>query len=269
MAPSAATETPMTVSGAPPAASARAALATVRTGGSASCDVLAADVATDGVAVETLPLGLATVGAIGIRVDDATSAATGSAVGCTTGPDGLCAPELGDGLGFLLRDGVGVADGADDGAAEGEAEGAAEVVAVGVAAGAGVVALGAGVVGVADGDGSADESAGDGLGAAEAAAAAAVVSLAVGSACPPDPDEVAATVAAVATPAPDAQITATTAPAVMAPTRSRAAPLARLARPPAPERPPVPCPPHQLTSVLHASIIGHKTPLSTELAHST
>ena len=206
-------EVPTTVRGAPLAASDRSAVATAREAGSAGCDVLVAEVATGGAIVDGLPVGLTAVGAIGIRVDEATSAAMGTAVG----RDGLCepGPELGEGLGCLLRDGLGA--GVADGAPDVEAEGAG-VVAVGDAEGAGVVAVGAGV-GVADGDGSAAESVGDGLGAADDAADAAAAPA--GSVWALGPDEVGATVAAAAIPVPHRQMTAVAAPAVITPRRNR------------------------------------------------
>ena len=187
--------------------------------------MLVADVATVGAAVERVLLGFTAVGAIAIWVGEATSAATGSAAGWGALPAELVDPELRDGLGCVVRDGVGA--GADDGDADGAGDGDAEVVPDGDAEGAGVVAVGAGVVAVTDGDGSAVEPVGAGLGAADAAAdgPAPVVVVAGG-----------ATIAAAATPVPDKQITAPTTPAVRAPTINRALRLAPQARPSAPER---------------------------------
>lgn len=214
--------------------------------------MLVADVAAIGAAVDAALLGFTAVGAIAIRVGEATSAATGRAAGCGALPAEL-EPEPRDGLGCVLRDGAGA--GADDG----DADGSAEIVPEGVAEGAGVVAVGAGVVAVADGDGSAVEAVGAGLGATDAAAdGSAVVVVVAGG----------ATVAAAATPVPDEQITAPTAPAVTAPTISRALRLAPRARPSAPERAPGAAP-ASADIRPPASIIGHKPSLGIEPAHST
>jgi hypothetical protein len=247
----------MMPSEAPATGPARSALAVVRTGGSASRDVLASDVATAGAAVDGVLLGFTAVGAIAIRVGEATSAATGRAAGWGPLPGEVVDPELRDGLGCVVRDGVGAGadDGDADGAADGDAEGSGEVVPDGVAEGAGVVAVGAGVVAVADGVGSAVESAGAGLGAADGFA---VVVVAAGG----------ATVAAAATPVPDEQITAPTTPAATAPMISRALRSAPRARPSVSERASGTAP---ASAAIRppGSIIGHKPPLGIELAHST
>jgi hypothetical protein len=186
--------------------------------------VVAADVAPDGTEPDGLLPDAKTAGVTGIRVELATSAATGNADGWTTGPDGLDPPEpRRGGLGRPVLDGLGLAEGADDGAAVGEAEGAG-VLAVGEAEGAGGVWLGAGVgggvVGAADGDGSVEESAGDGLGAGGAEAAAVTAVPAASGGADEDPGE--ATTSAAATPGPEEQPMAMAAPAVIAPRRMRA-----------------------------------------------
>jgi len=84
---------PTKVSGGPPAAPERAALAVARIGGLGSRDELAAVVAAGCTAGEGLLAGLASVGAIGIRVGPPTRAARGSTSGRVAGTGPLGRPE--------------------------------------------------------------------------------------------------------------------------------------------------------------------------------
>jgi hypothetical protein len=178
----------------------RAALATLRIGGSMSGETPVADVAVAGRAGAGLVLGWLT----GVTK----VASTGVTTDGSNGPVGVLGrlppePPLGF-PGFLVGDelGLGLDDGVVDGVAVGEADGAG-VVAVGEGEGTGVgeadgsgVVLG--VVAVAEGVGSADGLDADGLAAADG------------------------TVSAAATPAPDQQVIAAAAPAVTAPMATRA-----------------------------------------------